>query len=153
MNGGNYGYLGGNKIFGNAWMKSDYHQLQVFEEHTCRKAFIVCSLRFWEFDKPSFGLTIVPAICQRLMLISVEAILTWKFFIIIRFSITLDEHFQGSVQIHERLMECYLKLNPKECKYVQTKERYVGHIVLKNDVVADPQNIEKGLNLTICNTN
>ena len=37
-------------------MKSGYHQVEVLEGHTCRAAFTVGPLGFWEFNRLSFSL-------------------------------------------------------------------------------------------------
>ena len=39
----------------------------------------------------------------------------------------------------KRLKDCNLKLNPKKCKLLQTKVKYVGHIVSENGVEPDPE--------------
>ena len=39
----------------------------------------------------------------------------------------------------KRLKECNLKSNPKNCKLLQTKVKYVGHIVSENSVEPDPE--------------
>ena len=45
--------------------------------------------------------------------------------------------------ILKRLKECNLKLNPKKCKLLQTKVKYVGHIVSENGVEPDPEKKKK----------
>ena len=43
----------------------------------------------------------------------------------------------------KRLKECNLKLNPKKCKLLHTKVKYVGHIVSENGVEPDPEKKKK----------
>ena len=45
-----------------------------------------------------------------------------------------------------RLKECNLKLNPKKCKVMQRKIKYVGYIVSEHGAEADPEKIEKVIN-------
>ena len=62
---------------------------------------------------------------------------------LIIFSSTLEEHLERSDMVLQRLKECNLKLSPSKCKFLQTKVKYVGHIVSENGVEADPEKIEK----------
>jgi hypothetical protein len=46
-------------------------------------------------------------------------------------------------QILQRLRECGLKLSPKICSFLQDRVKYVGHIVSKDGIEADPEKVEK----------
>ena len=44
------------------------------------------------------------------------------------------------------MKECNLKLNAKKCKFLQTKVKYVGHIVSESGIEADPEKLDKVVN-------
>ena len=139
--------LAGSKYFSVLDMKSGYHQVEVLEEHKCRTAFTVGPLGFWEFNRLPFGLSNSPATYQRLMEqclgdLNMKICAIYLDDLII-FSSTLEEHLDRLDQVLKRLKECNLKLNPKKCKFLQTKVKYVGHIVSEKGVEADPEKIEK----------
>lgn len=128
-------------------MKSGYHQAEVLEEHKCRTAFTVGPLGFWESNRLLFGLNNAPATYQRLMEQCLGD-LNMKIYCIYLddhsiFSSSLVEHLERLDRVLKRLKECNLKLNPKKCKFLQGKVKYVGHIVSENGVEADPEKIDK----------
>lgn len=128
-------------------MKSGYHQVEVLEKHKCRTAFTVGPLGFWEFNRLPFGLNNAPATYQRLMEdclgdLNMKICAIYLDDLII-FASTLEEHLDRLDQVLKRLKDCNLKLNPKKCKFLQTKVKYVGHIVSENGVEADPEKLEK----------
>lgn len=142
--------LSGSKYFTVLDMKSGYHQVEVLEEHKCRTAFTVGPLGFWEFNRLPFGLNNAPATYQRLM---EQCLGDYNMKIcaiylddLIIFSDSLEEHLKRLDMVLKRLKECNLKLNPKKCKFLQRKVKYVGHIVSENGVEADPEKIEKVVN-------
>ena len=63
---------------------------------------------------------------------------------LIIFSDSLEEHLKRWDMVLKRLKECNLKLNPKKCKLVQTKVKYVGHVFSENGVEPDPEKNDKG---------
>ena len=52
---------------------------------------------------------------------------------------TMGDHLEQLDKVLQRLKDCNLKLNPKKCKFLQTKLKYVGHIVSEIGVEADPE--------------
>ena len=139
--------LSGSKYFSVLDMKSGYRQVEMLEEHKCGTEFTVGPLGFWEFHRLPFGLSNAPATYQRLM---EECLADFNMKIcaiylddLIIFSDTLEEHLKRLDMVLKRLKECNLKLNPKKRKLLQTKVRYVGHIVLENSVEPDPEKLDK----------
>ena len=53
---------------------------------------------------------------------------------LIIFSSTLEEHLDRLDQVLTGLRECNVELSPKKCKFLQTKVKYVGHIVSENGI-------------------
>ena len=139
--------LSGSKYFTVLDMKSGYHQIEVLEEHKSRTAFTVGPLGFWEFNRLPFGLSNAPATYQRLMEMCLGdynmKICAIYLDDLIIFSSTLEEHLDRLDKVLTRLRECNLKLNPKKCKFMQRKVKYVGHICSEHGVEADPEKIEK----------
>ena len=64
---------------------------------------------------------------------------------LIIFSSTLEEHLGRLDKVLTRLKECNLKLSPKNCKLMQRKDKYVGHICSEQGVETDPEKTEKVL--------
>lgn len=62
---------------------------------------------------------------------------------LIIFSNSLEQHLERLDMVLRRLKECNLKLNPQKSNFLQTKVRYVGHIVSENGVEACPEKLEK----------
>ena len=128
-------------------MKSGYHQVDVLEEHKCHTAFTVGPLGFWQFNRLPFGLRNSPATYQRLIeqCLSDLNMKNCAIYLdnLIIFCSTLEEHLERLDMVLQRLKECNLKLNSNKCKFLQTKVKYVGHIVSENDVEADLEMIEK----------
>ena len=59
--------LGGNNYFSILDMKSEYHQVDIQEEHKLYTAFTAGALGFYEYNRLPFGLSNSPATYQRLM--------------------------------------------------------------------------------------
>ena len=138
--------LSGSKYFTVLGMKSGYHQIEVFEEHKCRTAF-TATLGFWEFNRLLFGLSKAPASYQRLMKqclgdLNMKICAIYPDDLII-FSNSLKQHLERLDMVLRRLKGCNLKLNPQQRNFLQTKVRYVRHIVYENGVEACPEKLEK----------
>ena len=93
-----------------------------------------------------FGLTNAPATFQRLME-RVLAGLQWHTCLvyiddIIIFSETIDEHLVQMQNIFDRLKQAKLKLKPKKCKLLQTRVKYLGHVVSKDGEETDPDKVK-----------
>ncbi|MCG8048820.1 MAG: DDE-type integrase/transposase/recombinase, partial [Candidatus Thiodiazotropha taylori] len=145
--------LAGSKYYTVLDMKSGYHQVEIFEQHKSRTAFTVGPLGFWEFNRLPFGLNNAPATYQRLMEqclgdLNMKICAIYLDDLII-FSKTLEEHLERLDKVLQRLKDCNLKLNPKKCKFLQTRVKYIGHIVSENGVEADPEKLEKVQNWPI----
>jgi transposase InsO family protein len=139
--------LGGSKYFTVLDMKSGYYQVELDENHKQYTAFTVGPLGFYEYERMPFGLSNAPATYQRLM---EECLgdLHLKICVIflddlIIFSNTFEEHLERLEQVFKRLEESGLKLAPQKCKFFKEKVTYVGHVVSKEGVEADPGKIEK----------
>ena len=68
---------------------------------------------------------------------------------LIIFSDSLEDQLNRLDKVLTRLKQCNLKLNPKKCSFLQSKVKYVGHVVSENGVEPDPEKLEKVANWPI----
>ena len=58
------------------------------------------------------------------------------------FSKTPKQHIKRLQQIFQRFREAKLKINPSKCAFFQTKVRFLGHVISKNGLEADPEKVK-----------
>ena len=56
------------------------------------------------------------------------------------------EHLNNLQAVLARLQEAGLKLKPAKCQFFQHKVEFLGHIVSRNGIQADPRKIEMVVN-------
>ena len=56
---------------------------------------------------------------------------------------TFEEHLLNLKSVSTRISKAGLKLQPSKCAFLQQKVQYLGHIMSKDGVEADPEKIEK----------
>ena len=76
----------------------------------------------------------------------IPIVLTWKTTVpssddCIVFSSTADEHIQRLKEVLERFRLANLKINPTRCEFFRTRVPFLGHIISKNGLEADPDKI------------
>ena len=89
------------------------------------------------------GLTGSPNTFQSLME-HVLVGLTWNITVpylddCIIFSKTPEEHIKRLQQVFQRFREANLKINPTKCAFFQTNVQFLGHVISKNGLEADPE--------------
>ena len=93
-----------------------------------------------------FGLTNAPATFQRLMESCLDELhLNWCIIYlddIIVFSRTPEEHLHRLKAVFEKLRAAGLKLKPSKCEFFKQEIKYLGHVVSKEGVSADPDKIK-----------
>ena len=52
------------------------------------------------------------------------------------------EHIQRLRGVFQKLWEVGLKLKPSKCEFFKTRISYLGHVVLKDVIEVDPNNVE-----------
>src|SRR6266496_2117886 len=62
---------------------------------------------------------------------------------VIIYSNNLTEHKKHIKAVLEKIREANLKLKPSKCQWFQTELKFVGHLVGRNGIKPDPQNVEK----------
>ena len=99
------------------------------------------------------GLTGSPKTFQSLME-HVLVGLTWNITVpylddCIVFSKTPAEHNKRLQQVFQRFREANLKINPTKCAFFQTKFQFLGHVISKNGLKADPEKVEAVQNFPV----
>ena len=92
-----------------------------------------------------FGLTNAPVTFQRLMTCLGELHLNWCIIYlddIIVFSRTPEEHLHRLKAVFSNLRAAGLKLKPTKCDLFKQQINYLGHVVSKEGVSADPEEIK-----------
>ena len=101
---------------------------------------------FYECVRMPFGLTNAPATFQRLMESCLgELHLNWCIIYlddIIIHARTPEEQLERLEGVFERLRKAGLKLKPSKCTFFRDRIAYLGHIVSKKGIEADPKKIE-----------
>ena len=133
--------LTGSQFFTTLDLASGYWQVEMEEADRKKTAFSTREGHF-EFNVMPFGLTNAPATFQRLME-CVLAGLTYEQCLIylddiVVFSVTFDQHLERLKMVFHHLAEAGLKLKPSKCHFAKSEIRYLGHIVLRQGIQADP---------------
>ena len=88
------------------------------------------------------GLTDSPPVFQSLME-KVLVVLTWKTIILylddwITYSRTAEEHTEKLREVFQRFKGANLKINPLKCEFFRQHVLFLGHIVSRDGIQADP---------------
>ncbi len=62
---------------------------------------------------------------------------------VIIYSNNLDEHKRHIKAVFEKIRKANLKLKLSKCQWFQTELKFVGHLVGRNGIKSDLQNVEK----------
>ena len=62
---------------------------------------------------------------------------------IIIYSRTLEEYRQHLKKVLSKIRQHQLKLKPEKCEWIKTELKFVGHIVNREGILPDPENIRK----------
>ena len=138
--------LSGSQWFTTLDLASGYWQVELAEEDQQKSAFCTMDGLF-EFKVMPFGLYNAPATFQRLMDL-VLAGLQWSACLVyLDDIIVLGRDFYGHLQnlllVLQRIRDAGLKLQPAKCVFFQSEVKYLGHIVSREGVAADPSNVNK----------
>ena len=133
--------LTGSQFFTTLDLASGYWQVEMEEADRKKTAFSTREGHF-EFNVMPFGLTNAPATFQRLVE-CVLAGLTYEQCLIylddiVVFSVTFDKHLERLKMVFHHLAEAGLKLKPNKCHFAKSEIRYLGHIVSRQGIQADP---------------
>ena len=136
--------LGGNSFFSSFDLFSGFWQIGINENDKNKTAFIVDS-GLYEFNVMPFGLTNAPATFQRYMDM-VLAGLKWTSLLVYLddicvFSKNLNDHLCKLEEVFHRIQNHNLKMNPSKCQILQQQFTYLGHVITKEGIRADPKKV------------
>ena len=99
----------------------------------------------YDSDRIPFGSKTAPATFQRLMDITLTGLIETELFVylddIVIFSDSLKEHEKKFHNLIQRLRKANLHLQPDRCEFLRPEIGYLGHIIDRNRVRADPKKI------------
>ena len=138
--------LAGSKWLSTLDLLSGYWQVEL-EERARQKTAFCTTEGLFQFRVMPFGLCNAPATFQRLMYL-VLAGLQWSHCLVYLDDVVVlgrsfDEHVRNLELVFRRLREAGLRLKPSKCSLFRHKVQYLGHIISREGVAADPSKIEK----------
>lgn len=141
--------LSGSKLFSTLDLLSGYHQFEVNEKDRPRTAFIT-KYGLFEYTRMPFGLCHAPSTFQRGMELVLRG-LQWVTLLIYLDDViitgkTFKEHLNNLGEVLSRFRKFGLKLKPTKCSLFREEVLFLGHVVGKDGVRANPslvQDVEK----------
>ncbi|GLI63416.1 hypothetical protein VaNZ11_006384 [Volvox africanus] len=137
--------LHGAAVYSKIDLQSGYHQIRVAAQDIPKTA-IKTRYGHFEFTVMPFGLTNAPATFQRLMNDIFRPYLDTFVLIylddILIYSKTEDEHAQHLETVLQVLREHQLYAKASKCAFGTTKIDFLGHIVSKDSISADPRKVK-----------
>ena len=134
-------YLSGSLWFSTLDLASGYWQVEVDPKDRPKTAFCTPEGLF-EFNVMPFGLCNAPATFQRLMNLILGGLQLSSCLVylddIIVMGRSFDEHLRNLATVFDRIQEAGLKLKPAKCQFLQDQVQYLGHIVTREGIAADP---------------
>ena len=137
--------LKGQRLFSTLDLAAGFWQIELAEKSRELTAFVV-DHNLYEFLRLPFGLTNSPGTFQRLMNHVLKDVIGKICLVylddIIIFAATMEEHVKNLQTVFELLRQANLKLKLSKCKFLQTKVKYLGHLVDENGISPDPAKVE-----------
>ena len=138
--------LSESQLFSTLDLASGYWQVELEEEDRAKTAFCTNEGLF-EFKVMPFGLCNAPATFQRLMDVVLSG-LQWTSCLvylddIIVMGRTFEEHLSNLDSVFARIREAGMKIKPAKCFFLRERVQYLGPIVSKDGIEADPDKLRK----------
>ena len=137
--------LRGQSLFSTIDLAAGFWQIELAEKSRELTAFVV-DHNLYEFLRLPFGLTNSPGTFQRLMNHVLKDVIGKICLVylddIIIFASTVEEHVKNLQTVFDLLRAANLKMKLSKCKFLQSKVRYLGHLVDKNGITPDPEKVE-----------
>ena len=138
--------LAGSEWFTTLDLLCGYWQVQMEESDREKTAFITQEGLF-EFQVMPFGLSNAPATFQHLMDL-ILAGLQWSHCLVylddvIILGKTFHDHLSHLEIVFQRLRQAGLKINPQKCALMNREVSFLGHIVSRAGIAADPSKTDK----------
>ena len=132
------------KYFSTLDLASGYWQVGMDPGSQPKTAFCSHSGHY-EFTVMPFGLCNAPATFQRLMETVFSGLARDKCFIylddVLVVGQTFEEHLSNLREVFTRLKEAGLKLKPSNCHLAKPQVTYLGYVVFKQGITADPSKV------------
>eukprot|EP01117_Protostelium_nocturnum_P013214 TRINITY_DN4915_c0_g1_i4.p1 TRINITY_DN4915_c0_g1~~TRINITY_DN4915_c0_g1_i4.p1 ORF type:complete len:1172 (+),score=124.10 TRINITY_DN4915_c0_g1_i4:812-4327(+) len=126
-------------------MIAGYWQMEIEEEDKHKTAFITRE-GLYEWNVMPMGLTNAPASFQRMMNHMINGIsFEWAMVYLddlIIYSKSWEEHLTHLEEIFTRMRKLKLRAKVSKCKFAFHEMKYLGHIVSKDGIRADPEKIK-----------
>ena len=147
--------LSGSIWFSSMDITSAYNQVPVAEKDIPKTAFVTRS-GLYEFTTMPFGLCNAPATFERVMELALSG-LQWTSCLIylddvIVFGSSFDEHMSRLRLVLERIKLAGLKLKPSKCHFFQDEVVFLGHVISKDGILPNPDNVAKIVNWPVPET-
>ncbi|XGW19137.1 hypothetical protein V3C99_003171, partial [Haemonchus contortus] len=139
--------LGGKKVFSTMDLASGYWQIRLSEEAKQKSAFTT-SEGLYQFTVLPFGLCTSPAVFQRMMdMVLKELRMDDEVFVyiddILVATETVERHYLVLEKVLGALRKANLRLKPQKCEFFQDKVAFLGHLIDKDGIKADPDKVKK----------
>lgn len=137
--------LGKAQFFTTLDLASGYWQVEL-EKSSQEKTAFATRKGLFEFSVMPFGLCNAPSTFQRLMDLVLSGF-QWDFCVvylddIVIFSKTWEEHLNHIQEIFDRISGANLTLKMSKCQFGREQVPFLGHIVSKQGIQADPKKIQ-----------
>lgn len=127
-------------------IKSAYWQIPIAEESRPLTAFTVPSRGLFQFKRMPFGLSVAPAVFQRLIDRVVGVDLEQFVFVylddVIICTPTFEKHIEVLKEIISRIKRAGLTLNQEKCQFCKSELKYLGYVVNASGLLVDPDKVE-----------
>jgi len=138
--------LASSRVYTTLDMKSSFWQSEIRESDRDKTAFITRKGQSRYKVLPS-GLVNAPSLFQRLMSL-VLAGLTWKTCLcyaddIILMAVSFEQMVERLDEVLGSLHAANLKLKASKCRLFQDKMNFLGHVVSKDGIEADPEKVRE----------
>ena len=142
-------HLGGAEFFSTLDLQSGYWQVPLNPEDKHKSAFVTPH-GLYQFTRMPFGLSNAPATFQRLMNAVLRGLspifcLVYLDDIII-FSKSFSDHITQLETVLSALQTAGLKVKPSKCQFLKQEVAFLGFVVSKSGLHADPRKIEAVMN-------
>ena len=139
-----YAKLKGYKVFSSLDLRSRYYHIGLTDSAKPKSAFVLLSLRKYQFNRVPFGLAQVPAYFQKLINDVLKGCNFTMGYLddIIIYSRSEKEHLEHLEEIFIRLKAAGLKLKLEKCCFFKKHIQYLGHLISEEGIQPLPEKLE-----------
>lgn len=135
--------LGGSKYFTCLDLQTGYWQVEIEESHKAYTAFSAAPLGFFEANRMPYGVSNGPAVFQRLMERCLGDLQPQECLCYIDDTVvhskSAEENLVRLERVLEKLQKAGLKVKPAKCSFLQTKVRFLGHVISGDGIEVDSE--------------